>query len=214
MMDKQDQTRIDDVYKNMPLDEIPWNMETPPEILVELVDSGKARPCKAIDLGCGAGNYAIYLAGRGFEVTGVDFSLTAIRIAKENAEKKGAKCNFFVADVVDDLDKINQTWDFAYGWGLLHHIFPEQRQKYIENVSRILNPKGKYLSVCFSEKDTGFGGSAKFRKTQLGSVLYFSCEDELRELFKAYFLVIDLRTVEISGKFESHIFNYAFMERK
>ena len=205
---------MDDVYKNMSLEEIPWNVETPPELLVELVDSGKVQPCKAIDLGCGAGNYAVYLAGRGFEVTGVDFSPTAIRIAKENAERKNAKCNFFVADVVGELGEVNQTWDFVYDWGLLHHIFPQRRQKYIENVSRILNPKGKYLSVCFSEKDTGFGGSGKYRKTQLGSVLYFSCEDELRELFKAYFQIIDLWTVEISGKFESHIFNYAFMERK
>jgi len=213
-MDREDRIRIDDLYKNTPLDEIPWNIETPPELLVELVDSGKVQPCKAIDLGCGAGNYAIYLAGRGFEVTGVDFSLTAIRIAKENAERKNAKCNFFVADVVDELDEVNQTWDFVYGWGLLHHILPEQRQKYVKNVSRILNPRGKYLSVCFSEKDTGFGGPGKYRKTQLGSVLYFSCEDELRELFKAYFQIIYLRTVEISGKFESHIFNYAFMERK
>lgn len=213
-MDKQNQIRMDDVYKNMSLEEIPWNIETPPELLVELVDSGKVRPCKAIDLGCGAGNYAIYLAGRGFEVAGVDCSPTAIRIAKENAERENAKCSFFVADVVDELDEVNQTWDFVYGWGLLHHILPERRQKYIENVSRILNPKGKYLSVCFSEKDTGFGESGKYRKTQLGSVLYFSCEDELRELFKTYFQIIDLRTVEISGKFESHIFNYVFMGKK
>jgi SAM-dependent methyltransferase len=189
-------------------------METPPELLVELVNSGKVQPCKVIDLGCGAGNYAIYLAGRGFEVTGVDCSPTAIRIAKENAEKKGVKCSFLVADVVDELDEVNQSWDFAYGWGLLHHIFPEQRQKYVENVSRILNPKGKFLSLCFSEKDTGFGGSGKYRDTEIGSVLYFSCEDELRELFKAYFQIIDLRTVEISGKFEPHIFNYVFMERR
>ena len=213
-MDRQDWIRIDDVYKNTPLDEIPWNMETPPQLLVELVDSGKIQPCKAIDLGCGAGNYAIYLAGRGFEIAGVDFSPTAIRIAKEKAKKKGVKCNFFIADVLDELDEINQTWDFAYGWGLLHHIFPKRRQKYIENVHRILNPKGKYLSVCFSEKNVGFGESGKYRKTPLGSVLYFSSENELRELFEPCFEIIDLRTVEISGKFESHVFNYVFMEKK
>ena len=213
-MDRQDRIRIDDVYKNMPLEEIPWNMETPPELLVELVDSGKVQPCKAIDLGCGAGNYAIYLAGRGFEVAGVDCSPTAIKIAKENAEGKDAKCSFFVADVVGELDEVNQTWDFVYDWGLLHHIFPEQRQKYVDNVSRILNPKGKYLSLCFSEKDAGFGGSGKYRKTLLGSILYFSCEDELRKLFVPNFRIIDLRTVEIGGKFESHFFNYVFMERK
>jgi len=189
-------------------------METPPEPLVELVDSGKVQPCKAIDLGCGAGNYAIYFAERGFEVTGVDFSPTAIKIARENAAEKGVKCNFFVADVVEELDKINQTWDFAYDWELLHHIFPEQRQKYVENVYRIVNPGGRYLSVCFSQEDTGFGGSGKFRKTSLGTVLYFSSENELRELFKPYFQEIDLQTIEISGKFQSHIFNYVFMERE
>ena len=212
-MDRQNQTRIDDLYKNTPLEEIPWNMETPPELLVELVDSGKVHPCKAVDLGCGAGNHAIYLAGRGFEVTGIDFSPTAIRIAKENAEKKGVKCNFSVADVIDGLDKINQTWDFAYDWGLLHHISPKRRRKYLENVRRILNPKGKFLSVSFSEKDTSFEGSAKYRKTSLGTTLYFSSEDELRKLFEMYFVIIVLRTVEISGKFQPHIFNYVFAEK-
>jgi len=213
-MDKQDEFQIDDVYRNMSLDEIPWNLETPPPPLVELVESGKVQPCKAIDLGCGAGNYAIYLAGRGFQVTGVDCSPTAIRIAKENAETKGAKCDFIVADVIEQLHEPNQSWDFAYDWGLLHHIFPEQRQKYVENVRRILNPRGKYLSACFSEKDTGFGGSGKYRKTPLGSTLYFSCEDELRQLFETKFEIINLQTVQIGGKFEPHTFNCVFMERK
>jgi len=205
---------MNEIYRNMPLDEIPWNMEAPPKLLVELVETGKVQPCRVIDLGCGAGNYAIYLAERGFEVTGVDISPRAIEIARKNAERKGLKCNFFVADVVEDLDKVNQTWDFAHDWGLLHHILPEQRHKYVKGVHRILNPSGKYLSVCFSEKDAGFGGSGKHRKTRLGTVLYFSSEDELRELFEEYFQIIDLWTAKIDGKFESHTFNCAFMERR
>jgi SAM-dependent methyltransferase len=213
-MNRQDQYQIDDVYKNMSLDEIPWNMETPPPPLVELVDSGKVRPCKAIDLGCGAGNYAIYLAGKGFDVTGVDLSPTAIRIARENAKAKGAKCDFIVADAVQELHRLNQSWDFAYDWGVLHHIFPQQRPKYVENVRRILNPKGKYLSACFSEKDTGFGGPGKYRKTRLGSTLYFSDENELKELFEPYFEIIDLQTAQISGKFGPHMFNCVFMGKK
>lgn len=213
-MSEQSQERFDDIYKDISLDEIPWNVENPPELLVELLDTGKVRPCRAIDLGCGAGNYAVYLAGRGFEVTGVDISPTAIKIAKENARRKNVSCNFIVADVVQGLDELRQTWQFAYGWGLLHHISPEQRQKYVGNVARILEPGGKYLSISFSEKDTGFAGSGKRRQSQLDTALYFSSEDQLKKLFETHFNIIDLRTIEIAGKFKPHIFNYVFMQRK
>ena len=207
-------TEIDKIYRNMHPAEIPWNIETPPKALVELVESGKVKTCKTIDLGCGTGNYAIYLANIGFDVTGVDISPTAIKIAKENAKKKGVKINFLVADVLGDLDEVKETFDFAYDWELLHHIFPEKRKKYVENVYRILNARGKYLSVCFSEKDPQFGGLGKYRKTPLGTILYFSSEDELRDLFDPYFNIKELKTIEISGKFAPHLANYVFMEKK
>jgi len=205
---------MDKIYRNMPPEEIPWNIETPPNALVELGESGKVKPCKTIDLGCGAGNYAIYLASIGFDVTGVDISQTAVEIAKENAKKKGVNSYFFVANVLGDLNEVKETFDFAYDWELLHHIFPEKRKKYVENVYRILNSGGKYFSVCFSEKDPQFGGSGKYRETRLGTILYFSSEDELRGLFDPYFNIIELKTIEISGKSAPHLVNYAFMERK
>jgi SAM-dependent methyltransferase len=206
---------IDDIYRKLPPAEIPWNREKPPTALVELIDSGKVRPCKTVDLGCGAGNYAIYLAGRGYDVTGVDISPSAIRIAEENAVKKGVSCRFVVADVLGDLQgALKQTFDFAYDWELLHHIFPEQRKQYIENVHGLLNPKGRYLSLCFSEQDSGFGGSGKFRKTALGTLLYFSSESELKDLFEPRFRIDELRTITIRGKAASHLAVYAFMEKK
>jgi len=205
---------IEDIYKTLPPEKIPWNIETPPEILVDLVESGKIKPCKTVDLGCGVGHYAIYLAGRGFDVTGIDISPTAIKIAKEKAEKENVKCTFIVADVLGSLDEVKDAFDFAYDWSLLHHVYPEQRKKYIDNVKRIQNSGGKYLSVCFSEKDTQFGGSGKYRETPIGTVLYFSSEEELKELFSACFKIIELKTIEIEGKFSPHLANYAFMEKK
>ena len=46
---------------------------TPPE-LVELVESGQVPPGRALDIGCGRGTNAIYLAQRGFQVVGTDLS--------------------------------------------------------------------------------------------------------------------------------------------
>ena len=208
------QVDMDELYRKTPQEEIPWNIEEPPKALVDLLEGGKVGPCKAIDLGCGTGNYTLFLASKGFDVTGVDISPTAIKIAEENSKKKGARCRFIAADVLGDLKEVKETFDFAYDWELLHHIFPEQRKKYVENVYGKLNSKGYYLSLCFSEKDPQFGGSGKYRETPLGTLLYFSSEDELRDLFEPYFHIDELRTIQISGKFAPHLAIYAFMERR
>ncbi len=204
---------MDGIYRRVPLERIPWNMEEPPDALAELVDSGKVLPGKAIDLGCGAGNYAIFLAGRGFTVTGVDGSRTAIKMARERARRSGVQCTFIVADVLGDLALAGDCYDFAFDWELLHHIFPEDRPRYVENVSRILRPGGLYLSVSFHEDDPAFGGVGKYRRTPLDTLLYFSSVGELRDLFSPRFTIIEQKTMTIRGKFGPHLANYVFMKK-
>jgi hypothetical protein len=84
----------------------------------------------------------------------------------------------------------------------------------MKNVQRILNPGGKYLSVCFSEKSPQFGGKGKYRKTPLETILYFSSEEELKTLYGNYFKIIELKTIEVPGKYGSHIANCALLERE
>jgi SAM-dependent methyltransferase len=192
---------IDEIYRKVPLERIPWNIETPPEVLAGLVTSGKVKPCRAIDLGCGAGNYAVWLAGLGFEVTGVDSSPNAIQIARTRAEEKGVRCTFVAVDLLGDLHAVEGTFDFAYDYELLHHLLPEERAVYIRNVHRLTRPHATYLSVCFSEEDPQFGGHGKTRKTPMGTVLYFSSEDEIRDLVSPFFAIRSLKTIEVAAKF-------------
>jgi len=191
------QIDMDEIYRKMSPEDIPWNVEEPPGTLVKLLDNGSAQPCKTVEFGCGLGNYTRYLSCRGFDVTGIDISPTAIGIAKDNARKKGVTCTFIVADVLGDLKEVEGPFDFAYDWELLHHIFPKYRKKYVENVYGKLKPGGSYLSLCFSEKDPQFGGTGKYRETRLGTILYFSSETELRDLFKPYFRIEELNTVQV-----------------
>jgi hypothetical protein len=107
--------------------------------------------------------------------------------------------------LLGNVEAYDTAFDFAYDWELLHHIFPQDRGRYVANVSRMLCPGARYLSVCFSENDASFGGAGKYRRTPLGTTLYFSSEQELRDLFEPLFRIEDLSTVEIAGKHGSHL---------
>jgi SAM-dependent methyltransferase len=205
---------IDRIYRTVPLDRIPWNNETPPDLLVELVQSRRVLPCRAVDLGCGAGNYAIYLAAHGFDMTGVDSSPAAITLATENARRQNIRCRFIVADLIGDLHEVQDRFDFAFDWEFLHHIFPDDRETYVHNVAGILNRGALYLSVSFSKTDPQFGGTGKFRTTPIGTTLYFSSEPELRDLFSPFFYIRELRTIEVSGRFGPHRAVYVLSERR
>jgi len=206
--------QMERIYRDIPLDKIPWNMATPPEILVTAVTANIARTCKVIEMGCGAGNYVIIFSRMGYDCTGMDISEHAIRLARISASAAGADCGFVVADVTGDLSEWASTFDFAYDWELLHHVFPEDREKYVDNVHRLLHTGGRYLSVCFSEDSPQFGGSGKYRKTPLGTVLYFSSEKEMESLFRKRFVICELKTVDIKGKSGTHKAIYAFMKKR
>lgn len=205
---------METIYRDLTPDKIPWNLEAPPELLVELVESKWVSPCTAVDLGCGAGNYAIWLASMGFEITGIDISPRAVELAERLAAEKSVRCRFMAKDLTGDLGKDIPLFDFAFDWEVLHHVFPEDREKYVGNVHSILRPGGKYLSVCFSETDPDFGGEGKYRKTPLGTTLYFSSEEELRELFDPLFSIHNLYTKEVTGKYGPHKAVVSQLERK
>jgi cyclopropane fatty-acyl-phospholipid synthase-like methyltransferase len=155
---------------------------------------------------------AVYLATRGFEMTGVDGSATAIAHASRRAEAQGVHCHFVVADLLDGLGQIEGPFDFAYDWELLHHVFPQQRAAYLDTVHGLLSPGSRYLSVCFSDRDPWLDGG-KYRKTSLGTVLYFSSQEELRQVFSPRFRVLELESIEVRGKLEPHVAHWALLER-
>lgn len=204
---------LDKIYRETPPGNIPWNITQRPQMLADMVTQGTISPCKAIDLGCGLGNYSIWLAQQGFAMTGVDVSPTAVKMAVELASESGVKVNFVPADLTTEI-KLTGGFDFAFDWEVLHHIYPDKRALYIKNVHQMLNPGGKYLSVCFSEQDPFFGGSGKYRTTPIGTHLYFSSEEEMRELFGRYFEIIELATKAIPGKNGEHLCIVGFMEHR
>jgi len=77
---------------------LPWHRESPARVLASAVTArqGKGR---ALDVGCGAGVFTVWLAERGLEVTGIDLFPEAITMARSLAHKKGAKVELVEADL-------------------------------------------------------------------------------------------------------------------
>ncbi len=126
---------------------MPW--ETGPRgELVELVESGRILPCRAIDLGCGTGSNAVFLAQHGFEVTGVDFVSSAIAKAKRKAEAAGVRVEFVVDDLTN-LRKVKGTFDFLVDYGGLDDMILKDRDRYVQNVVPLAHPGSRFLLWCF-----------------------------------------------------------------
>jgi 2-polyprenyl-3-methyl-5-hydroxy-6-metoxy-1,4-benzoquinol methylase len=106
----------------------PWDIGAREE-LVALVDSGRIKPCRAIDLGCGTGANAIFLAQQGFDVTGVDFAEAAIEKARVRAKEAGVQAEFIVDDLTN-LRHVSGTFDFLLDYGVLDDLRLPQREPY------------------------------------------------------------------------------------
>src|SRR5437868_13790754 len=63
----------------------PWETGRPSEELQRVIAEQGIRPCRVVELGCGTGINAIWLAQQGFDVTALDFSPLAIAKAQKRA---------------------------------------------------------------------------------------------------------------------------------
>lgn len=104
--------------------------------------SPKISGLKVLEVGCGAGDFAIHLANGNAEVTAVDFSKQAIVLAAEKAKAQGKHINFQVADA-QALPFTNETFDLIFSCECLEHI-PEP-QKALAEFDRVLKSSGKLL---------------------------------------------------------------------
>ncbi len=161
----------DQAYRHS-LELLPWELGRPRPQLKDLVESGAVKPGKALDICCGAGTNTVYLATKGFEVTGIDISPRAIAIAEEKAKDFGVKIRFNVGSSVA-LPYEDGEFDFVFDMGCFHHIHPEDREKFIAGIRRVLKDGGSYFMTCFSRRN--------------GPSWNHFTEEQLREIFTPFF---------------------------
>jgi len=139
---------FDERYK---LGKTPWELERPDSNLIEMIKKENILPCKTLEIGCGTGSNAIWLAQNNFDVTGIDFSSLAIEKAKTKSRKKGVKIQFFVEDFLEqdqEQEKGGPDFEFVFDRGCFHSFDKkDDRKAFAENVSFYLKQGGLWFSL-------------------------------------------------------------------
>ena len=125
----------------------PWDIG-PREELVQLVEGGHVQPCRAIDLGSGTASNVIFLAQRGFDVTGVDYAASAIELGRKRAQEAGVAVNFIVDDLTN-LRDVTGTFDLLVDYGTLDDLSYPDRDLYVRNVVPLTHTGSRFLLYCF-----------------------------------------------------------------
>ncbi len=132
----------------------PWELGVRTE-LRELVESGRLAPKpgdKAIDLGCGTGANTLFLAERGWDTIGVDFSPVAIDKAEARAREAGGPENlrFVVANLsAASIPGAADGYDFLLDYGTLDDLQEPHRSRMAELITHIAAPGARFLLWCF-----------------------------------------------------------------
>lgn len=160
----------------------PFFTDRPDENLAAWFGAGQLGPGRVLELGCGHGRNAAYLAGLGCSVLAVDFSAQAIeRARKRPAPVRGLAeyrcCSIFGTEFAEGF------YDIVYDSGCFHHVAPHRRYDYVDLVLRALKPGGSYGLVCFRpEGGSGYTDLQVYQRASLGGGLGYS-EDRLRALW-------------------------------
>jgi SAM-dependent methyltransferase len=161
---------------------VPFFTRWPDENLAEWFGGGLLTQGRVLELGCGQGRNAMYLAGLGCSVDAVDFSPRAIGEARERAEQVGYPVNFRCCSIFD-AGFTEGSYDLVYDSGCFHHLPPHRRKTYVELVRRALKPGGSFGLVCFRpEGGSGFTDQQVYERASLGGGLGYT-EDRLRALW-------------------------------
>jgi len=194
--------------------EAPWTLPEPHPVLVELVEQQKIAPGRVLEVGCGEGYHAIYLASKGCTVAALDRSSKAIQYAQDHARAAQVPIEFFVM-AARDLSTLDRQFDFVFDWRFFHEITDEdERRAYIRDVACCLVQGGKYLSVAFSGESNYWGTGTLRTAPNTHMVLYFAMWDDLQRLYSPYFTLIAKKTIFVLDKPDFHVPAYCILLEK
>ncbi|HEX2207586.1 MAG TPA: class I SAM-dependent methyltransferase [Longimicrobium sp.] len=164
--------------------------------LFEREEQGRQPPYgRALDLGCGTGHWAVTLAQRGWQVTGVELVPKAVRAARDRVRSAGVEAEIMEGDVTALRqagvgDGFRLIWDF----GTIHGLTDSQRASVAREVDAVTTDDAAVLILAWAPGRRGFLPRGMSRREIEESFRGWSVTDE--EPFDATGLPGPLRGVD------------------
>ena len=143
--------------------ETPWDTGIVDRELRDYIESGTlapelaVKPCRALELGCGTGINAVFLAECGFDVTAVDFAANAVEAARRRAESAGRNIEFLTGDVTN-LTEVAGPFSFVFDRGCYHCVRRAGGLGgYLKTLERITTARSRLL-ILAGNPDAGEPG--------------------------------------------------------
>ena len=135
-----------------------------PEPLVEaLVPRIRERDlARVLDVGCGIGRHAMFLAAQGFEVVGIDASAAALDEARSRAHAAGLTVEYRAAPFYE-LPFPDHAFGAVVAWNVIYHGDGSIAQRAIDEIHRVLRPGGLYVGTMLSRRNAGYGKGREVR---------------------------------------------------
>ncbi len=106
-----------------------------------------------LDLGCGPGRHALYLAEQGFAVQAMDASTTAMELLDEVAAERNLKISTSVGEMTE-IDMASGSLDMLVAWNVIYHGDISVVQQSLSEITRILRPGGLFLGTMLSKRNS------------------------------------------------------------
>lgn len=165
--------------------------ELPDENLAALIEKNPSIKT-VLELGCGEGRNAIYLARQGINVTALDSSEVSIKNARANAKKHQLDVTY-INDNVFSHNYEDKKYDLVYDSGLFHHLAPHRRLQYLEMLGALILKEGYFGLTCFAwgENCADQVDDWHFYESKHSGVAFK--KEQLETFFGKYFHVLELR---------------------
>jgi SAM-dependent methyltransferase len=139
----------------------PWDTDRVPDELAELIEGeGALQSGQALDLGCGTGTQAVYLAGRGWEVSAIDAIEKPLRRARARASAQRVSVEWIRGDVtrLPDLG-LAPGYTLVFDRGCFHGLRASERAAYGAGVTQLAAPGATLLMLSFARNAVPVGPS-------------------------------------------------------